>query len=112
MSRNIPIKVERKEHTPSFYAESIQLAHSITGFKLTLFKDRPEYEVDSNIGPQALMPRTIVKEILAEINFSPQQMKILVDIVHEQLSAYESRFGEVNLPSKPSKKDNTSGSYI
>ena len=37
MSRNIPIKVERNDDVPNFYAESIQMVHSIAGFKMIIF---------------------------------------------------------------------------
>ncbi|MCG3221358.1 MAG: hypothetical protein H7641_08255, partial [Candidatus Heimdallarchaeota archaeon] len=77
MSRNIPIKVERKEEVPSFYAESIQMVHSIAGFKMIVFRDKAEYAADPSIGPEALLPRSIIKEIIAEVSFSPHQLKIL-----------------------------------
>jgi hypothetical protein len=112
MSRNIPIKVERKEEVPSYYAESIQMVHSIAGFKMIIFRDKAEYAVDPSIGPDALIPRSIIKEITAEVSFSPQQLKILSKVVNDQLKAYESRFGEISLPDQPKKADNTSGHYI
>jgi hypothetical protein len=112
MSRNIPIKIERKDDIPNFYAESIQMVHSITGFKMIVFRDKAEYGVDPRVGPDALIPKSIVKEIIAEVSFSPQQLKILAKVVNDQLKAYESRFGEISLPDQPKKADNTSGHYI
>ena len=112
MSRNIPVKVERKEDIPSFYAESIQMVHSITGFKMIIFRDKAEYAVDPAIGANALIPRSIIKEIISEVNFSPQQLKILAKVVDEQIKAYESRFGEISLPEQNKKKDNTTASFI
>lgn len=112
MSRNIPIKVERKQDVPNFYAESIQMVHSIAGFKMIVFRDKAEYAVDPSIGPDALIPRSIIKEIIAEVSFSPHQLKILSKVVNDQLKAYESRFGEIALPDHPKKADNTSGHYI
>lgn len=112
MSRNIPIKVERKEDVPNYYAESIQMVHSIAGFKMIVFRDKAEYAVDPSIGPDALIPRSIIKEIIAEVSFSPHQLKILSKVVNDQLKAYESRFGEIALPDQPKKADNTSGHYI
>jgi len=112
MSRNIPIKVERKDDIPNYYAESIQMVHSIAGFKMIVFRDKAEYGVDPSVGPDALIPRSIIKEIIAEVNFSPQQLKILASVVNDQLKAYESRFGQISLPDQPKKSDNTSGHYI
>ena len=112
MSRNLPIKVERKEEVPSYYAESIQMVHSIAGFKMIVFRDKAEYAVDPSSGPDALIPRSIIKEIIAEVSFSPHQLKILSKVVNDQLKAYESRFGEIALPDQPKKADNTSGHYI
>ncbi|MHA1828292.1 MAG: hypothetical protein ACTSX6_06550 [Candidatus Heimdallarchaeaceae archaeon] len=112
MSRNIPIKVERKDDIPSIYAESIQMVHSIAGFKMVIFKDKAEYAIDPSVGPDALIPRSIIKEIIAEISFSPQQIKILAKIVDEQIKAYESRFGVINLPDQPKRKDNSTASFI
>lgn len=111
MSRNIPVKVERREEVPNFYAESIQMVHSLTGFKLIVFRDKAEYSVDPSIGPDALIPRSIIKEIVAEVSFSPQQMKILSKVVNDQISAFESRFGEIALPDQSKKRDNTTASY-
>ena len=112
MSRNIPLKVERKEDVESFYAESLQLLHSIAGFKLILFKDKAEYATDPRVGPEALVPRSITKEVIAEINFSPQQLKILAKVVNDQLQSYETRFGTIAIPEQSSKVDNSSASYI
>ena len=111
MSRNIPIKVERKEDVPSFYAESVHMVHSVTGFKMIIFKDKAEYGVDPSIGPDALIPRSIIKEIITEVSFSPQQLKILAKVVNEQITAYESRFGEIKLPDQTKKRDNTTATY-
>ncbi len=111
MSRNIPIKVERKEDIPSFYAESIQIVHSVTGFKMIVFRDKAEYGADPSMGPDALIPRSIIKEIITEVSFSPQQVKILAKIVNEQIAAYESRFGEIKLPDQAKKRDNTTATY-
>ena len=112
MSSNIPIKVERKEDMESFYAESIQMVHSIAGFKLIIFKDKAEYALDPSVGPSALIPRSIVKEITAEVNFSPQQLKILAKVVGDQLKAYETRFGTIALPEQSKRADNSSASFI
>ena len=112
MSRNIPIKVERKDDVPSFYAESIQMVHSISGFKMIIFKDQAEYANEPSIGPNALIPRSIIKEIISEVNFSPQQLKILLKVVEEQIKAYESRFGEIALPDQSKKQDNTTATFI
>ncbi|MHA2358556.1 MAG: hypothetical protein ACXABK_07310 [Candidatus Heimdallarchaeaceae archaeon] len=112
MSRNIPIKVERNEDVPNFYAESIQMVHSIAGFKMIIFRDKAEYAVDPSIGPDALIPRSIIKEIIAEVSFSPQQLKILAKVIGDQIKAFESRFGEITLPEQSKKKDNISPSYI
>jgi len=112
MSRNIPIKVERNDDVPNFYAESIQMVHSIAGFKMIIFRDKAEYAVDPSIGPDALIPRSIIKEIIAEVSFSPQQLKILAKVISDQLKAFESRFGEIALPEQSKKKDNISPSYV
>ena len=112
MSRNIPIKVERNEDVPNFYAESIQMVHSISGFKMIIFKDQAEYATEPSIGPNALIPRTIIKEIVAEVSFSPHQLKILQKVVEEQIKAYESRFGEIVLPEQTKKQDNTTATFI
>lgn len=112
MSSNIPIKVERKEDMQSYYAESIQMVHSLAGFKLIIFKDKAEYALDPSVGPSALIPRSIVKEIIAEVNFSPQQLKILANVVTDQIKAYESRFGTITLPAQSKKTDNSSASFI
>ncbi|MBY9001583.1 MAG: hypothetical protein KGD64_11740 [Candidatus Heimdallarchaeota archaeon] len=112
MSSNIPIKVERKENMESYYAESIQMVHSITGFKLIIFHDKAEYALDPSVGASALIPRSIVKEITAEVNFSPQQLKILFKVLGDQLKAYESRFGTISLPEQSAKTDNSSASFI
>ncbi len=112
MSRNIPIKVERREDVPNFYAESIQMVHSISGFKMIIFKDQAEYATEPSIGPNALIPRTIIKEIVSEVSFSPQQLKILQKVVEEQINAYESRFGEITLPEQTKKQDNTTATFI
>jgi len=106
------MKVERNEDVPSFYAESIQMVHSISGFKMIVFKDKAEYKADPSSGPEALMPKSIIKEIVAEVNFSPQQLKILTKIMQEQLKAYESRFGEVALPDQSKKQDNTTATFV
>ncbi len=112
MSRNIPIKIERNENTPTFYAESIQLLHNLSGFKMVVFNDEADYEKDAKIGRDALMPRKIIKKIVAEINFSPQQLKIIQKLIDDQIKAYERNFGEINLPDKGPKKGNTAGTYI
>lgn len=112
MSRNIPIKVERKEEVPSFYAESIQMVHSISGFKMIIFKDQAEYATEPSIGPNALIPRAIIKEIVTEVSFSPHQLKILLKVIEEQIKAYESRFGEIALPEQTKKQDNTTATFI
>ncbi len=112
MSRNIPMKVERKADVPSFYAESIQMVHSVAGFKMIIFKDKAEYKNEPSVGPDVLMPRSIIKEIITEVNFSPQQLKILAKIIAEQLKAFESRFGEISLPEQIKKQDNTTASFV
>ena len=113
MSRSIPMKVERNEDVPSFYAESIQMVHSISGFKMIVFKDKAEYKADPSSGPEALMPKSIIKEIITEINFSPHQLKILSKIIIEQLKAYETRFGEISLPEQNRKQDdNTTATFV
>jgi hypothetical protein len=112
MSSNIPIKVERKDDMESYYAESIQMVHSIAGFKLIIFKDKAEYALDPSVGPSALIPRAIVKEIITEINFSPQQLKILSKVLNDQLKAYENRFGSIAIPDQTKKTDNSSASFI
>lgn len=112
MSRNIPMKVERNDDVESYYAESLQMVHSIAGFKMILFKDKAEYATDPRVGPEALVPRSITKEVIAEVNFSPQQLKILAKVVTDQLKAYESRFGTIALPEQNTKIDNSSASFI
>ncbi|MHA1211913.1 MAG: hypothetical protein ACTSSH_05575 [Candidatus Heimdallarchaeota archaeon] len=106
------MKVERNDDTPSFYAESIQMVHSVAGFKMIVFKDKAEYKADPSIGPEALMPKSIIKEVITEINYSPQQLKILSHIIHEQLKAYEARFGEIALPEQGKKQDNTAATFV
>ena len=106
------MKVERKDDVPSYYAESIQMVHSISGFKMIIFKDKAEYKADPSAGADALMPKSIIKEIVAEVSFSPQQLKILTKIMQEQLNAYESRFGEVALPDQSKKQDNTTATFV
>ncbi len=106
------MKIERKESVPSFYAESLQMVHSIAGFKMIVFKDKAEYALDPSVGPNALIPRSIVKEIIAEVSFSPQQIKILSKILDGQLKAYESRFGEITIPEQGKKEDNTTASFV
>ncbi|MHA1302970.1 MAG: DUF3467 domain-containing protein [Candidatus Heimdallarchaeaceae archaeon] len=112
MSRKIPMRVERPKDTPQFYAESVQVVHSISSFKLVLFSDRAEYSIDSSVGPEALMPKTVIKEVIAEVSFSPQQMKILASIINNQLAAYENRFGEIKLPNTKPKHDGASATYV
>ncbi len=111
MSAKIPIRVVRKEDTPQYYAESIQVVHSLSGFKLILFSDKAEYSVDSSVGPEALLPKTVIKEVIAEIAISPQQMKILSSIIANQIAQYENRFGQINIPNPktPSKHDTSAG---
>lgn len=112
MSRNIPIKVERREDTSNYYAESIQLVHSMAGFKLIIFRDRAEYAEEARIGPEALIPRSITKEIIAEVSFSPQQLKIMNKVIEEQIKNYESRFGTITIPDKTPKKDNSTATFV
>ncbi len=106
------MKVERNDDIPSFYAESIQMVHSISGFKLIVFKDKAEYKADPSAGSDVLMPKTIIKEVVTEISFSPQQLKILSKILQEQLKAYESRFGEIALPEQKERQDNTTATFV
>ncbi|MCE7741933.1 MAG: hypothetical protein GOP50_05700 [Candidatus Heimdallarchaeota archaeon] len=106
------MKVERTDDIPSFYAESIQMVHSVAGFKMIVFKDKAEYKADPSTGPEALMPKSIIKEIITEINFSPHQLKILSKIIQEQLKAFEARFGEIALPEPNKKQDNTTASFV
>ena len=106
------MKIERKDDVPSFYAESLQMVHSIAGFKMIVFKDKAEYALESGVGPDALIPRSIVKEIITEVSFSPQQFKILLRIISDQLKAYESRFGEIAIPEQGKKQGDTTGKLI
>ena len=112
MSPSIPMKVERSDNVPSFYAESIQMVHSISGFKMIVFKDKAAYRADPSAGPDALIPKSIIKEVITEVSFSPHQLKILSKIIHEQLQAYESRFGEIALPEQNKKQDNTTATFV
>ncbi|MHA1687535.1 MAG: hypothetical protein ACTSYD_14220 [Candidatus Heimdallarchaeaceae archaeon] len=112
MSRNIPLKVKRKEDVSILFAESFQLLQSVAGFKLVIFNDIAEYANEPRVGSEAMIPRAIVKEIVAEINFSPQQLKILSKIISQQLHNYETQIGEIKLPEKHGKKDNTAGAFI
>ena len=106
------MKVQRKDDIPSFYAESIQMVHSISGFKMIVFKDKAEYKADPSAGPEALMPKSIIKEVVTEVSFSPQQLKILSKMIHEQIQAYETRFGEIALPEQNKKQDNTTATFV
>jgi len=111
-STNIPIKVERKEDVPVYYAESVQIGHTLTSFKLVIFNDKPMYANEARVGREALIPRSIVKEVVAEVILSPQQFKILEQIISQQLQMYETKFGKINLPNQPPKKDNSTATYI
>ena len=106
------MKVERKDDVPSYYAESIQMVHSISGFKMIVFKDKAQYKADPSAGPDALIPKSIIKEIVTEVSFSPQQLKILSKMIQEQLHAYETRFGEIILPDQTKKQDNTTATFV
>jgi hypothetical protein len=106
------MKVERSDDVPSYYAESIQMVHSISGFKMIVFKDKAEYKADPSAGPDALMPKSIIKEIITEVSFSPQQLKILSKMIDEQIKAYETRFGEITLPEQSKKQDNTTATFV
>ena len=106
------MKVERKDDIPSYYAESIQMVHSISGFKMIVFKDKAVYKADPSAGADALMPKSIIKEIVTEVSFSPQQLKILSKMVQEQIQAYETRFGEISLPEQTKKQDNTTATFV
>ncbi|MHA1867337.1 MAG: DUF3467 domain-containing protein [Candidatus Heimdallarchaeaceae archaeon] len=112
MSRKIPMKVERKEETPQYYAESVQVVYNISGFKMVIFNDIAEYSSDSSVGPEALVPKTVIKRIQAEIALSPQQMKILSSVINNQLQAYEKQFGEIKIPNIQAKHDSSSASYV
>ena len=57
------------------------------------FRDRAEYAEEARIGPEALIPRSITKEIIAEVSFSPQQLKIMNKVIEEQIKSYARRFG-------------------